>query len=190
MIWSRFDRVGNDLSIPEQSTPMLTSDAFIKYLSVNKRCLKQTRSSNTGFRVPSILQLGSPMNRLISSNKQISTQLCRETMFRNNFDWMKSVAISLTVIPKIPINDVPTSVQIMDCHRLGDRPLSESMPTCLLTYKCVTRSHRVKSSNILVLDIRQNPYENISRAFHHITRERFENTLLLEAEWRIYASVN
>ena len=48
--------------------------------------------------------------------------------FSNAFSWIKmrkkSIKISLKFVPKIPINYIPTSVQIMAWCRPGDKPLS------------------------------------------------------------------
>ena len=40
-----------------------------------------------------------------------------------------SIEISLKFVPKGPINNIPTLVQIMAWRRIGDKPLSEPMPT-------------------------------------------------------------
>ena len=37
--------------------------------------------------------------------------------------------ISLTLVPKDPIDDNPALAQIMAWHRIGDKPLSEPMLT-------------------------------------------------------------
>ena len=50
-----------------------------------------------------------------------------------------SIKISLKFVPKGPINDIPTLVQIMAWRRPGNKPLSEPMMDILLTYICVTR---------------------------------------------------
>ena len=50
-----------------------------------------------------------------------------------------SLNISLKYIPKVPFNNIPTSVQIMAWCRPGDKPLSEPMMVNLLTHICVTR---------------------------------------------------
>ena len=47
-------------------------------------------------------------------------------------------------VPKGPINNIPSLVQIMVWRRPGDKPLSESMVVRLLTHLCVTRPHWVK----------------------------------------------
>ena len=63
-------------------------------------------------------------------------------IFLNESDII-SIKISLTFVPKGPINDIPALVQIMAWCRPGDKPLSESMMVSLLTHICVTRSQRV-----------------------------------------------
>ena len=55
-----------------------------------------------------------------------------------------SINISLTFIPRGPINNIPTLVQVMAWRRPGDKPLSEPMMVNLLTHICVTRPQWVK----------------------------------------------
>ena len=50
-----------------------------------------------------------------------------------------SIKISLKFVPKGPINNIPSLVQIMAWRRPGDKPLSEPMMVNLLTHICVTR---------------------------------------------------
>ena len=50
-----------------------------------------------------------------------------------------SIKISLKFVPKDPINNIPTLVQIMAWRRPGDKPLSEPMMVSLLTHLRVTR---------------------------------------------------
>ena len=49
------------------------------------------------------------------------------------------IKISLKFVPKDPINNIPTLVQVMAWRRPGDKPLSEPMMVSLLTHICVTR---------------------------------------------------
>ena len=49
------------------------------------------------------------------------------------------IKISLKYVPKGPINNIPSLVQIMAWRRPGDKPLSEPMVVSLLTHICVTR---------------------------------------------------
>ena len=56
-----------------------------------------------------------------------------------------SIKNSLKFIPKGPINNIPTLVQIMAWRRPGDKPLSEPMMDSLLTHICVTRTQCVKN---------------------------------------------
>ena len=41
-----------------------------------------------------------------------------------------SIKISLKFVPKGPVNNIPTLVQIMAWHRPGGKPLSEPMLVC------------------------------------------------------------
>ena len=55
-----------------------------------------------------------------------------------------STEISLTFVPKGPMNNMPALVQITASRRTGDNQLSEPMMVSLLTQICVTRPHWVK----------------------------------------------
>ena len=59
-------------------------------------------------------------------------------IFENENEWI-SPRISLKFVPKVRINNIPASVQIMVWRRPGDKPLSEPMMVSLLTHICVTR---------------------------------------------------
>ena len=59
-------------------------------------------------------------------------------IFLNENVWI-SLKISLKFIPKVRINNIPASVQIMAWRWPGDKPLSETMMGNLLTHICVTR---------------------------------------------------
>ena len=51
-----------------------------------------------------------------------------------------SIKISLKFVPRGPINNIPTLVQVIAWRRPGDKPLSEPMMVTLPTHICVTRS--------------------------------------------------
>ena len=59
-------------------------------------------------------------------------------IFLNENIWI-SIKISLTFVPKGPINNIAALVQIMAWRRPGDKPLSEPMMVVLSTHICVTR---------------------------------------------------
>ena len=59
-------------------------------------------------------------------------------IFLNETVWI-SIEISRKFLSKVPINGIPTLVQIMAWRRPGDKPLSEPMLVNLLTHICVTR---------------------------------------------------
>ena len=61
-----------------------------------------------------------------------------QMIFQNENVWI-SIKISLKFVPKAPINNIPSLVQIMAWRRPGDKPLSEPMMVSLLTHICVTR---------------------------------------------------
>ena len=60
--------------------------------------------------------------------------------FWSEFSWMKGISawipikISVKVVPKGPINNIPALVLIMAWHRPGNKPLSEPMMVRLLIY--------------------------------------------------------
>ena len=64
-------------------------------------------------------------------------------IFLNENIWI-AINISLSFVPKGPIDNIPALVQIMAWRRSGDKPLSEPMMVSLLTHICVTRPQWVK----------------------------------------------
>ena len=58
-------------------------------------------------------------------------------IFLNENVWI-SIDISLKFVPRGPINNIPTLVQVMAWRRPGDKPLSEPMMVRLPTHICVT----------------------------------------------------
>ena len=67
-----------------------------------------------------------------------------EWIFWNENAWI-SINISLKFVPRSPINNIPTLLQVMAWGRPGDKPLSESMMVKLRTHICVTRPQWVKN---------------------------------------------
>ena len=65
-------------------------------------------------------------------------------IFLNENIWI-SIEISLTFVPKGPINSIPALVRIMAWHRPGTWPLSEPMTVRLRTHICITRPQWVKT---------------------------------------------
>ena len=58
--------------------------------------------------------------------------------------------ISLKIVPKGPIKNIPTLVQMMALRRPDDKPLSEPMTVSLLTHICVTRPQWVNEMHMLL----------------------------------------
>ena len=54
------------------------------------------------------------------------------------------IKISLQIVPKGPINNIPPLVQMMAWHWPGAKPLSESMMVRLLRHRCTIRPQWVK----------------------------------------------
>ena len=65
-----------------------------------------------------------------------------------------TINISLSFVPKGPIDNIPALVQIMAWRRSGDKPLSEPMMVCLLTHICVTWPQWVNS--LLTVNVMEN----------------------------------
>ena len=68
--------------------------------------------------------------------------------FSNGFSGMKMYEFRLTshwsFVPRGPINNIPTLLQVMTWRRPGDKPLSEPIMVRLTTHICVTRPQWVK----------------------------------------------
>ena len=97
--------------------------------------------------VRSITYYASP----IHVNTLRSRQNCRhfpddilKCIFLNEYVWI-SIKISLKFVLKGPNNNIAALVQIMAWRRPGDKPLSETMLSSLLTHICVTRPQWVKT---------------------------------------------
>ena len=67
-------------------------------------------------------------------------------IFLNENVWIL-IIISMKLVPKVRINNIPALVQIMAWRRLGDKPLSESMVVSLVTHICVTRPQWINCIN-------------------------------------------
>ena len=73
----------------------------------------------------------------------ISQTTFQTNVFNENV-WI-SIKISLTFVPKGPINNIPALVQMMAWRRSGDKRLSEPMMVSLPTHICVTRPQWIKT---------------------------------------------
>ena len=81
---------------------------------------------------------------------EINTLILRQNghfkcTFLNQNVWIW-IEISLKFVPKGPINNVPTLVQIMAWWRQGDKPLSESVMAWLPSHICTIRLQWVNNS--------------------------------------------
>ena len=68
-------------------------------------------------------------------------------IFLNENVWI-SINISLKFVPRGPVNNIPTLVQVMAWRRPGDKPLSEPMIVYSMTHICVTRPQWVNDNVI------------------------------------------
>ena len=71
-------------------------------------------------------------------------------IFLNENVWI-SINVSLKFVPRGPINNIPTFVEVTAWRRPGDKPLSEPMVVRLPTHICVTRPQWVKAGLMLYL---------------------------------------
>ena len=112
-------------------------------------------------------------------------------IFLNENVWI-SIKISLNFVPKGPINNIPSLVQIMAWCRPGDKPLSEPMMVSLLTHICVTRLQWDIWLNMVYLyfwktSIWHHPY-NIPTYMHflcncHQVSECHGTSLMISQHW-------
>ena len=97
-------------------------------------------------------------SRLSGTGKHIEAETkwlpCPGDIFKcillNENVWIP-IKFSLHFVPKSPMNNVPTLVQIMAWRRPGDKPLSEPMMVSLLMHICVTQLQRVKGHWLWIL---------------------------------------
>ena len=73
-----------------------------------------------------------------------------QTTFLKALYWMKMYKFRLRFHGSLFLG-VSALVQIITWRRAGDKPLSEPMMICLLTYICVTRPQWVKDGDVLQL---------------------------------------
>ena len=65
-------------------------------------------------------------------------------IFENENEWI-SPRLSLKIVSRVRINNIPALVQIMAWRRPGYKPLSEPMVVSLLTHICATRPQWVNT---------------------------------------------
>ena len=68
-------------------------------------------------------------------------------IFLNENVWI-SIKISLKFVPRGPINNIPSLVQIMAWRRPGDKPLAEPMMVSLPMHICITPPQWVNQFSI------------------------------------------
>ena len=71
-------------------------------------------------------------------------------MFLNKNVWI-SINISLKFVPRGPINNIPTEVQVMACRQPGNKPISEPMMVRLPTHISITRPQWVKHWSLVIV---------------------------------------
>ena len=82
-------------------------------------------------------------------------------IFLNENAWI-SINISLKFVPRGPINNIPTLVQVMAWHRPGDKPLSEPMMVRLPMPICVTWPQWVNTFQVMLGQNPQLQIRNVS----------------------------
>ena len=71
-------------------------------------------------------------------------------IFSNENAWIP-IKISLKFVPQGPNNNIPALVQIMACHRPGNKPLSGPMMVRLPMHICVTRPQWVNNGVFVLI---------------------------------------
>ena len=82
-------------------------------------------------------------------NSRCFTDDIMKCIFLNEKVWI-FIKFSLKFVPKDPINNIPTLVQIMAWRRPGDKPLSEPMMVSLPRQVCLTWPQWVNVGGITV----------------------------------------
>ena len=79
------------------------------------------------------------------NGRRLADNICERIFLNGNI--LISINISLNVVPRGQINNIPALVQIIAWRGTGDKLLSEPMLIILLTHICVTRPQWVKSES-------------------------------------------
>ena len=110
-----------------------------------------------------------------------------QTTFSNAFSWMKMynfwVRFHCSFVPKGPIDNIPTLVQIMAWGRPGGKPLSEAMMVSLLTHMCVTWPQWIKKRMNTVIHITMNHAGHTN--FHDIQSSWSDNVVVKMLSWHL-----
>ena len=107
------------------------------------------------------------------------------------------INIWLKFVPRDPINNIPSLVQIMAWRRPGDKPLSEPMMVSSLTHICVTRPQWVKAPSHFLNQIKLQPlriklWSNWNQHMKIFIQENASETVVCEtaAIWFKHQCVN
>ena len=126
-------------NICEKLQPRQTFDRSQQMKQLTPRCTYQV--DFWGF----IVQFNTLRSR--QNGRHFADYIFKRIILNENI-WI-SIKISLKFVPKGPINNIPSLVQIMAWRRPGDKPLSEPMMARLPTHICVTRPQWVNHERIL-----------------------------------------
>ena len=99
-----------------------------------------------------------------------------------------SINISLKFVPRGPINNIPTLVQVMAWCRPSDKPLSERMMVSSLTHIYITRPQWVNQIAVYIMCMFDDscPYEHICSSDIRINDALFLSCLLTSQWWIMY----
>ena len=103
--------------------------------------------------------------------------------FSNAFAWMKLhviwilISILLKFVPRISVNNIPATIEIMAWRRPGDRQLSEPMMVSLLTNICVTQTQWVNSGQTTKTLTEENVIDDKSTLVQAIAWTNFDHIL-------------
>ena len=96
-------------------------------------------------------------------------------IFFNENVWFP-IEMSLKVVPRDPIANIPSLVQIMAWRRPGDKPLSEAMMVSLLTYTVnaslgliklinLGNINQIFTNDIMICSFIQSPYHDVNISY-------------------------
>ena len=110
-------------------------------------------------------------------------------IFLNKNVWI-SINISLEFVPRGPVNNISTLVQVMARRRPGDKPLSEPVMVRVLTHMCGTRLQWVNLNPISILwDNSLLPCPHIDH-ISYSSRDSLEQLITSQTNLSIFRSIH
>ena len=135
---NRFTFCGVDTNFGQQWAPPAYYH-LTPIVSKGKHCMSVITVEKTDLSITKKQMGWRPLNTLRPrrNGHHFADDIFKHIFFNENI-WI-SIQISLKSVPKDPINNIPSLVQIMAWRRPGDKPISEPMMVSLMTHICITR---------------------------------------------------